>query len=183
MNTKGQKPSNKLDNDTKHKICTNCIQYQVSDKPNKIANLGFRVIYTFVSWLWLGYGVTDGNAFFVSLGLFIVPLLIDYLSFIPQENTRKWMKVFEISICIGVLIFAYIGISGSINIINDGNNLVMIPTSNHLAFKGTNFKINISIVYYLLLIFVLCTGIDWIATPRTCENKYRESLKPSVERG
>lgn len=155
------------------KICTNCVQYQTSDKPNKLANLGFRVIYTLVAWWWLGYGLSEGSSFFVSLGLFIIPLAIEYISFKPEEPWRNKLKNVQLVFCAIGITIATLGVFGGIEIINDVDTLVVVTTSKHLLMKDWNLYIPLKILYKVTVVFIASTTIDWIASPRNIEIEYK----------
>lgn len=163
-----------------NKQCTNCIRKLTSDKPTKLSNLGFRVLYTAAGWWWLGYGVSEGSTFFVSLGLFILPLLIDYISFSPPEKMRKYLKGFQITLCVISLLLAYLGSIHSIDIIKEANTLYIIPDKNHLLLMDLDFKFKLSLAYMFHIIYVAFAFIDWVSAPRQHEFKYKEAFNNSL---
>ena len=157
------------------KLCNNCIQYQTSDKPNKLANVGFRVLYTLIAWWWLGYGLSEGNTFFVSLGLFIIPLTIEYISFKPEEKWRNNLRIFQLILCFMGIFIAMLGVFNGIEIVEKANNLIIKATDKHILMKDWNYCMNLRVLYMMILVFVASTTIDWIASPRNVETGYKKA--------
>lgn len=69
-----------------------------ADTPNAFAHLGFRFCYTVIAWFVLGRGINE-TSFFVSLNLFVVPILMDCLKFTPTTRVRMYIRRAEISVC------------------------------------------------------------------------------------
>lgn len=77
-----------------------------SDEPNVFAHLGFRVGYTIVSWFVLGINVSK-TAFFVSLFLFVLLLMMDCLKFTPINMIRKRIRNIEVMVSALWVIFLH----------------------------------------------------------------------------
>lgn len=165
-----------MENNRAQKLCTNCIAYQVSDKPNKLAGLGWRVVFATLSWWCLGLGLTEGDAFFVSIAMYIIPLLVEYISFTPKETYRNIFRWFQIIVCIIFGVIAFLGISDGITVANIDNNLFIIPMDTHIILKGLEFKLNLLYVYYPMAWFVISSFIEWLIAPRVCEEQYAKAF-------
>lgn len=93
-----------------------CVKYlmNIDEKIGGISNLEFRCIYTFFSWILLAYNITSGTSIFTSLIMFSMPLLIDYIKFIPNTTQRKVIKKVEMYFS---MMWIFIGILGQIGVL------------------------------------------------------------------
>ncbi len=156
-------------------IYIQCNECDKRDKYNVLATPGWRVGYTLICWLWLGKGIAEGNAFFISLGMLVIPLLIEYFSFTPQDKARRVVKVIQIICCLVFSLFAILGAFDCLIIAKDGNNLFIQSTGTHLLFNNTNFKLQY--FYYASLILVVLTVIDCTSQPKEIECILKEKVK------
>lgn len=148
-------------------IYIKCNKCEQGDKPTVWANNGWRVGYTFVCWIWLGAGITEGNAFFISLGMFSLPLLVDYLSFKTSDTLRQKIKWMQIAFC---TFFCLIGILGGfecLTIIKVGNILMVQSTNKHILLQ--NININLVLMYRFSAILIVSTVVDSIIRVREIE--------------
>lgn len=107
--------------------CESCLTCPPDD-PTKIAHLGWRFFITLFAWFILGLGISPGGNFFVSLILFSIPLLVDYLKFKPKEGWRKKLRRIGIILSGFWFFIGMIGL-GSIVYIKNDNGLILLKVS------------------------------------------------------
>ena len=76
-----------------------------------LIHLGVRFIYTIIAWSVLAKGVSS-TSFFVSLFLFVVPVLMDCVQFGFAGWSREWVVCIELVTCVLWLVFASLGLAG-----------------------------------------------------------------------
>ena len=98
-----------------------CTKYMMTkDKPSKISNLEFRCGFTIISWLVMVFTVSKGTSIFASLVMFAMPLLVDYINFIPEGKNilaRKWIKKIGLALAFLWITIGFIGLMGIFEII------------------------------------------------------------------
>lgn len=158
VNEKGMSVSSKTKKSknallTKHPTC-------IDDSPNKLAHLGVRFAYTCIAWVMLGVGVSVGNAFFVSIFLFALPLLMDYFKFDPEHKIRKWFKRLEILIVGFWALMGIFGAFGAFEIVKIEVGLVACSSDKFIALK--NLSVPVDTLWYFLGTAVFITAVDWV---------------------
>lgn len=134
-----------------------------ADRPNMVAHLGFRVIYTFIAWMVLAKGISE-SAFFVSVFLFALPVLMDCLKFTSTEKARRWIMWGEIAVSGCWCIIALLGMLG-ILLVQEVNGLLMISTSTE--FIGFNFgMMPVEKIWRWLGTVLVVTIVDWLCGMR-----------------
>ena len=133
--------------------------YLCQDVPTKVAHLGWRFFYTLIAFLILGYGISPGSGFFISLSLFTSALLMEYLRFTPDTRWRKLIRnsgifVFGIFLLIGI-----VGIIGILNVVTNGD-LLLVVTSDNFIVRGP--PVALSMIWYILGISIVITLCDWV---------------------
>ncbi|WP_156040127.1 hypothetical protein [Alicyclobacillus macrosporangiidus] len=128
-----------------------------ADKPTKFAHLGFRIIYTFISWVVLGKSVVEGQSFFVSVFLFAIPLLMDYLKF--DTSDRRWIRNTGIAVSMVWVVFSLMGLFGVLSIVSTKMGFVVMVSKDYIQFAG--MSCSLSFVWWLLLSCVSLTVFDW----------------------
>lgn len=159
-------------------IYINCNKCEKGDKPTVWANNGWRITYTIVCWVWLGVGITVGNAFFIALGMFTLPLLVDYLSFTTSDTFRKGIKWAQVVGCIFFCSIAILGIMDCLTIAKIGNNLAVQSTNKYILLQNTN--VSLVLLYRVSAILILFTVIDVTTKTKEIECILEESIKISA---
>ena len=129
---------------------------QPNDKPNKYAHLEFRVIYTLVAWVVLGKGIIQGQAFFVSIFLFVIPLFMDYLKF--DTPSRPWVRKLGIGISVVWTIFSLLGLFNILSIIETKAGFMVMIAKNYIMYGGVS--VSISDIWLLMISCVAITIFD-----------------------
>lgn len=140
------------------------------DKQTKAADLGWRCVLAFVSWIILGAGIVQGNGFFVSLVLFTIPLLKEYFSFAPQTTMRKIIKRIGIIASGFWVLVGFFGLSGILTVISGKDGLYIRVSENFIDYKGQLFDLRI--IWYTIAINVALTVVDWIVKVDCLEEQY-----------
>lgn len=148
---------------------------QPQDKPTRVASLGWRILYTFISWLVLGEGILPGRGFFVSLILFIFPLLMDYLKFVPDTGFRSFLRYAGIIISSVWLLIGIIGTFGILSIVDSQHHLRIMIDQNYIVLGGASFPV--SIIWWFIGINVVLTVVDWVFWECEIEKRIREGLR------
>lgn len=129
----------------------------VPDKPTKFNHLGFRVAYTVIAWIVLGKGVNQGQGFFVSLFLFMIPLLMDYMKF--DFLNRKWLRSIGIALSALWTLFSLVGLFGVLSVVATKHGLVVMLSKNYVVYPG--LAMSLAAIWLLLLLSVFLTVFDW----------------------
>lgn len=130
-----------------------------NDTPTKYAHLGWRFLCTLLSWFLLGMSISEGSAFFASLSLFIVPLMLDYYKYEPSDTVRKWLTWLAKLVNGAFLIVGFIGMFGVLSII-DLNDSLIIKTTKNFIFPDL-YIVKVQCFWLLLLCPVSICAIDW----------------------
>lgn len=144
------------------------------DDPTKLNHLGWKFALTLCTWVILGYGVNPGNGFFVSLELFSIPLLADYLKFKPYESKRKKCRNIGIVISGAWGIIGFFGLAGILVIKNVNNTLMCAVSSQYLVLKNSMFPV-VNLWYWSALL-IGCVIIEWVIYSSPLENKVMEEV-------
>jgi hypothetical protein len=140
------------------------------DRPTKIAGLGWRFGYTLIAWIILGFGITEGNTFFVALLLFSIPLLMDYLKFKPVTMIRFVFCKVGVFVTGFWAIFGFLGLCGIFYVILDKNTLYIRVTDAYIDYKGLSFELKI--VWRFVILNVFMTIVDWILNETPLEEYF-----------
>lgn len=123
------------------------------DRLVALVHLSVRAFYNSVGWFVLGMDVT--STFFVSLCLYVVPILMDsyYYSF------SRWSKVNivtkEIAVC---LVWTFIAVLGAFGIFAVKDNMIVVA-SNFVAFQ--DISIPVKWLWWALGTIPVITWIDF----------------------
>lgn len=80
-----------------------------------LIHLTIRMVYTIVAWAVLAKCISS-TTFFVSLFLFVVPILMDCISYSFVTWSRKWITNIEILVCIICFLFALFGLTNILEV-------------------------------------------------------------------
>ncbi len=136
---------------------TSSVVVHSNDKPNKFAHLGFRSLYTLIAWLAIGKVVFQGQGFFVSVFLFIIPLFMDYLKFDTPD--RRWLRRTGITTSVIWIIFSFSGLINILAVSSSKIGLVVMVAKDYIAFRGVS--VPIEFIWLLMLTSVALTTFDW----------------------
>lgn len=127
-----------------------------TDNPNMAAHLGFRVLYTCIAWIVLGFKISEG--FFLSMCFFALPVFMDCLKFTPLNKKRKKIIFVETFVSGILFVISVIGVIG-IYALEKNDESWKIVTKNFIGFLPSGF--DISVIWYLLGTVVIITMVDW----------------------
>ena len=130
-----------------------------ADTPNAFAHLGFRFGYTLIAWFVLGKGINE-TSFFVSLNLFVVPILIDCLKFSPTTKIRKYIRQAELFVCGFWFLFSVLGMMGVLIVAKSGDQYLLSTAEDFIGFQLTG--IDLRCIWRLVASVTLVTLIDWL---------------------
>ena len=130
-----------------------------NDTPTKYAHLGWRFLCALLSWFLLGMSISEGSAFFASLSLFIVPLMLDYYKYEPNGRIRKVITYLAKLVNGLFLVIGVIGMFGVLNIINM-NDVLVIKTTKSFVFPDL-YIIDVQCFWSFLLLPVSICAVDW----------------------
>ena len=106
-----------------------------NSKAIDLIHLLMRVVYTILAWYVLGKGISS-STFFVSMFLFVFPILLDYLQFYFSGCSRQWLLNIEVFVCIVWFIFSLLGLTG-IFVVQMYNDKYLISTAaDFIGFQG-----------------------------------------------
>jgi len=143
------------------------------DRPTAYAGLGIRFIFAILAWFVLGFNITPGSSFFVSLLLFAAPLFLDYKKFIPDTRLRRIVNNIGKILSGGMALISVIGLFGILVIVvDDNNNLYVQVAKTFILFKG--YIIPLDFIWCLVGSSVVITGLDWIVYEGVTEKQYIE---------
>lgn len=131
-----------------------------ADIPTRVANLGWRVIYTILTYAVLGLGINPGTGFFVSLTLFAIPLLIEYLKFIPDTFWRRLIRKTGIIFSLYCVFIGVLGLIGIFNIEIVNDKLLLVVAKNYIVAQGQ--FCGLDSIWYSVGFSIPLTLIDWI---------------------
>lgn len=132
-----------------------------TDSPTKVAHMGWRFVYTIVAWFVLQYGVIAGSGFNVSLTLFTIPLLMDYLRFTPADKGRKVLRIVGIATSASWAAIGFLGLIGIFSISNINGALSLISSKTNLVLQGS-YICSLASLWWSIFFSVLITFLDWM---------------------
>ena len=98
-----------------------------------LSHIGGRVIYTIVAWFVLALDVSP-TSFFVSLFLFVLPVLMDCIHFGYEGWSIKKIIQIETSICIIWATFAILGLVGIFVVVPNDGVLCIVTSDKFIGF-------------------------------------------------
>lgn len=143
----------------KHNRCPlaeNC----AADRPTAVVGLGWRVLYTVMAWVVLGAGIMPGNGFFVSLVLFSMPLLMDYLRFDPDTKRRRRLRYLGIGFSVFCAMTGFFGLAGIFGVELVQNELCFVVAKNYIVAKGALCPLER--IWYIIGTAIPLTIADWV---------------------
>lgn len=139
------------------KECRFLLGYQ--DVPNKYGSLKFRAAYTLISFIVLGFNLSEGNYFFVSLLMFSVPLFYDNIRFSPIEESRRFIKVISMTV-LGVQgIIGIAGLLGALECVKISELLIKV-SEKYIILQNKSFPLKW--LWYSIGIDVILTFLDTV---------------------
>lgn len=150
----------------------------VDDDPNQLAHLGFRFAYTCIAWFILGMGISEGTSFFVSIALFAMPLLMDYLKFNPRDKMRIRIKTIEIIVVGFWVIVGVLGSFGVFEIIKLNGEFILKTSDKFIAMKYINVKL--SDLWFWIGSSVCIAAVDWVCSSSILELGLNKSTDKKV---
>ena len=144
-----------------------------TDKSNAVAHLGFRFLYTILAWCVLGLGISDN--FFVSMFLFVLPILMDCVKFKPVDRIRHWINRIEILITGFWSLVSLLGMVGILILEKDGLNWIIKTSENFVGFILT--PISVKMIWCYLITTVAVTMIDWFCNKDKLTMACRKNTK------
>lgn len=159
-----------------YKICKIRLNpFAPADKPNEVAHLGFRFAYTVLAWIVLAKGIS-ANTFFVSMFLFVLPVFMDCLKFVPTTNLRRKINKAEIFVTGFWCVIAILGLFGIFVVEQVEENFIITTAPDFSGFKIEYFSV--VIVWRFLISVVAVTMVDWLTTRTNLEEmKLGEEVK------
>lgn len=130
-----------------------------ADTPNAFAHLGFRFCYTVIAWFVLGRGINE-TSFFVSLNLFVIPILMDCLKFTPTTRVRMYIRCAEIFVCGFWFLFSVLGMTGVFTVIKFGDQYLLSTAEDFIGFYLS--EIDLRYVWRAVVSVTFVTLIDWL---------------------
>lgn len=131
------------------------------DIRNVPVNLGFRFIFAIISVALLGFSVNqDGKNFLVSMTIFAIPLLREYLSFTPKQTIRKSIRRLQLVMFFSIVLIAALNFMTIIEV-------VLVESSSYLTFnplwgpRWFHMQMDLIFVWVLAAMCALLTGLDW----------------------
>lgn len=120
-----------------------------------------RAIYTIIAWFVLGTGISS-TSFFVSLFLFIFPMLMDCIQFGFNGWSRRKIIFIESFICVGWALFSLLGLLGVFVITQKEGIFFVTTASSFIGFVGiTAPMLPIQWIWWLLGTIVFITIVDF----------------------
>lgn len=143
-----------------------------NDTPTKYAHLGWRFLCTVLSWFLLGMSISEGSAFFASLSLFIVPLMLDYYKYEPRDYIRKFLAGLAKLVNGIFLVVGFIGMFGVLSVFKLNNELV-IRTTKSFVFPDVPIM-TVQFFWMILLLPVSICAVDWALNITSLETNIAE---------
>lgn len=127
---------------------------EFASKVIALLHLFVRAFYTSVGWFVLGKGIT--TSFFVSLFLFVVPVLMDCFQYGFAGWSKRWIVKVELFICGLWLLFASLGITTIFIVTED---CFVAAASDFVGFQGK--LLSAQWVWWLLSVLPFITWMDF----------------------
>jgi len=143
-----------------------------TDRPNIVAHLGFRFLYTLIAWFVLGFRINEG--FFLATCFFALPVFMDCVKFTPLNKSRKLIRFFEIFISGLLFSVSLLGVIG-IYAVENLNNSWVVVCKDFVVDLPSNFSVEV--IWWILAAVVLITAVDWICDELQLERVVVENLK------
>jgi len=130
------------------------------DISTSFANLGWRAIFTLISWVLL-LASSDGSGFFVALAVMCMVLLKDYSSFLPKQWWRRNIRhcmfifVFLVAILTGLTIIGVL----EVTIKHESAYLVIIDS---MLLNNIDLRVSLLTVWLTAGLFPFFTIFDWL---------------------
>ena len=128
-----------------------------------LSHIGGRFIYTVVAWFVLALDVSP-TSFFVSLFLFILPILMDCISFGYKGWSKEKTIRIETAICMFWATFAILGLFGIFVVVPNHGALCIVTSKSFIGFSTP--MIPVSYIWNCLGSVVLITAVDLVCRDR-----------------
>lgn len=150
------------------------------DEPTPFADLGFRVLWTAVSVLILGYCPLDsgGNTVFSAYLMFSIPMLKEYMSYKPEATIREMFRRIEIIWHSSISIISFLGLVDVLRLVKVNDTLNIQISPNYVIFSGLN--INFSLFFMFCCMSIIFCMIDWLIYRPNPKKFINSSQKVSV---
>lgn len=130
-----------------------------ADTPNILAHLGVRFLYTLIAWFILGMGIKEGS-FFVSLNLFVIPILMDCWKFLPCTTIRSRIRNAELLICWTWCLFSVLGMMGIFIITKVGDSYFLGTAKDFIGFQFSG--LDLKYIWQGTASITGVTLVDWM---------------------
>ncbi len=130
-----------------------------ADIPNAFAHLGVRFCYTFVAWIVLGKGINE-TSFFVSLNLFVIPILMDCLKFSPTTKIRICIRAVELIVCSFWFVFSVLGMMGVFVVAISEEQYILKTATDFIGFQIVG--IDLRCIWWGVSSVTFVTLVDWL---------------------
>lgn len=131
------------------------------DRLTVFAHPSARLFCTSLTWFSLGLATSTGNGFFSSLFLFNLPILLEFLQTIPNQQNRVYLYRVARVVNGIILLFSLLGMISILTIVEINSEKYIITTSNFIV--SNMLIVKLETFWYYLLIDVAFAVIDWIA--------------------
>lgn len=153
--------SQKINSDSECPFFEDCnIRLGVTERQDNtwaLVHLTVRLIYTIMAWAFLAKGIS--TTFFVSLFLFVVPVLMDCAQFGLEGWSRRGIIKYETLVCLLWTVFAFLGLIGMF-VISVEDGLYLVKTASDILMPDL-YLFNVRSVWMALGTVPLITIIDF----------------------
>ena len=120
-----------------------------------LIHLAARAFYTLIGWFVLGNGIT--SSFFVSLFLFVFPILMDCVYYGFLGCSRRVVIAVETLVSVAWAVFSLLGLFGVL-VIKEGTSVIF--SDSFAAIQG--FSISTQFLWWLLgsILFITCVDFS-----------------------
>ncbi len=148
------------------------------DKPTKFANLGYRAIFAFVSWILLLSAANDGNGYFIAQAMLCVPIFKDFIEYAPFDRGRRVLRLIAMWLCVLCLAFSIAGIMGVI-VVTFKEDLAYFTIKKNSIFHASW---SVRLFYSWIAVGMLfgSTLIDWFCGKTTEEKIFLDQMPQAL---
>ena len=140
-----------------------------------LIHLTIRMVYTIVAWAVLAKSISS-TTFFVSLFLFVVPILMDCVSYSFVTWSRKWIIKLEIFICVICFLFALFGLANIFEVILVDEVYFISTSKDFIGFQGS--LISVQYIWRILAVIPFITVVDF-----ACRYTFKGELSSAKRKG
>ena len=123
-----------------------------------LIHLTIRMVYTIVAWAVFAKSISS-TTFFVSLFLFVVPILMDCVSYSFVTWSRKWITNIKISVCIVCFLFALFGLTNILEVTLVDEIYFISTSKDFIGFQSS--LISVQYIWRILAVIPFITVVDF----------------------